>query len=297
MTKRKSKTLINVLGAGRSGTTMLDLMLGSDDNAFSLGEVHAWFRPFRKHHRHIDCNCGDRQCAYWNSILPVREADFFEKAFDQLNVEFLIDSSKNLVWAIDNNRWAQKNDIKVINIVMYKPILNYVYSIWKRGESVDAALYRYKKYYLRLMSSGIPVITVSFSELVSCPENVLQKICEITGQVYSVDRTEFWKYDHHHIFGSGGVRAQSRKGTSEIQGREDFPLEFESLIPLIKNKIENDNKLNEINHFLFSHHFKKYNLDPASVQRMACIISPYWYYTGKAKSIWRRYFPERYDLR
>lgn len=71
-----SKTLINILGAGRSGTTMLDLMLGNDNNSFSLGEVHAWFRPFRKHHFEIDCNCGNKNCNYWTEVKNLKEKLF-----------------------------------------------------------------------------------------------------------------------------------------------------------------------------------------------------------------------------
>jgi hypothetical protein len=38
------KTLVYILGAGRSGTTILDIVLGNADNAISLGEVNRFFK-------------------------------------------------------------------------------------------------------------------------------------------------------------------------------------------------------------------------------------------------------------
>lgn len=39
-----SKTLIYIIGAGRSGTTLLDILLGNAENAISLGEVNRFFK-------------------------------------------------------------------------------------------------------------------------------------------------------------------------------------------------------------------------------------------------------------
>lgn len=164
------KTLINILGAGRSGTTMLDLMLGNDDKSFSLGEVHAWFRPFRKHHFSIDCNCGKPDCDVWQKIKSFDESKFHISVFDTLNIEYLVDSSKNLRWVIDNNLWARRGNLRVINLCIYKMPIEYIYSIWKRNrnaESIARALRGYKLYYSRLIQTGLVFSTISFKDLVS----------------------------------------------------------------------------------------------------------------------------------
>lgn len=289
----QDKVLVNILGAGRSGTTMLDLMLGNDSESFSLGEVHAWFRPFRAHHFEIDCNCGDVDCKYWSAIKGIPQSSFHVKAFDQLNVRFLIDSSKSLPWVIDNNKWAGDQGIKVVNIVIYKPLTSYAYSIWKRGESIDTAIHRYKTYYYRLATSGIPVLALSFSDLVGDPEICLEKICSITGQSYAPQRMEFWRRQSHHIFGSGGVRKQSRAASSTIRERENYPESFLSLVEFINEKSISDRKLRSINAFLLDNDLFASKGYSGVIKRSTSCVEPGWYYLSKLKSLWRKHFPEK----
>lgn len=273
------KTLINILGAGRSGTTMLDLMLGNNDNSFSMGEVRAWFRPFRKHHYQIDCNCGNKDCVYWNDIKNLKESEFFTVAFKEWNVDYLIDSSKNIPWMIDSHSWAMEQDIRVINFLIYKPIINYVYSVWKRGESINTAVYRYKLYYNRFFESGLDAYSINFKELVSNPTESLNYIVSITNQVNVENRDVFWNKEHHHLFGSGGVRKQTNKGDSKIKAKDDFSEEFLELIPELEKRIAQDFELSDIS-------LKLGNIDYKTRNRNLehNIKKPYWYYYLKLKN-------------
>lgn len=284
------KTLVNILGAGRSGTTMLDLMLGNDDKSFSLGEVHAWFRPFRKHHFNIDCNCGDPKCLYWARVKDFQESEFHAKAFDALEVDFLIDSSKNLPWVMDSSRWAVKHKVKVVNFIIYKPVISYIYSIWKRGEGVQAALNRYKVYYRRFFQSGLDAYSVSFDELVSSTDMTLQKVTQISGQPNKVNRSEFWKKDHHHLFGSGGIRNQSQTGKSLIQSTENLPDSFVEMIPEFNKMIEADFELTKLIQQLNE---KDLNNDERSLQTEFKLVKPIWYYYLKASNKLFNYFPDK----
>ena len=40
----KNKTLIYIIGAGRSGTTLLDIVLGNNENTISLGEINRYYK-------------------------------------------------------------------------------------------------------------------------------------------------------------------------------------------------------------------------------------------------------------
>src|SRR4051812_23621524 len=86
--------LVNVCGAQRSGTTMLDLMLGSGDRAFSCGEAYARFRPFEPRHHRIDCACGESPCPVWAQIADLPEEHFHRGVADRLGSRAVIDSSK-----------------------------------------------------------------------------------------------------------------------------------------------------------------------------------------------------------
>jgi hypothetical protein len=59
------KTLIYIIGAGRSGTTLLDIILGNNENSISLGEVNRFFKrdgkpPKRKENSNV--------FLFWNTI-------------------------------------------------------------------------------------------------------------------------------------------------------------------------------------------------------------------------------------
>jgi hypothetical protein len=69
------RKLINICGTSYSGSTMLDLIIGNDDKGFSLGEIYAWFRPYRTHHLNIKCSCDGIDCP-WDKLKYIKEDDF-----------------------------------------------------------------------------------------------------------------------------------------------------------------------------------------------------------------------------
>ncbi len=58
-----------ICGSGRSGSTLLDLLLGQADGVVSTGELrHVWERGFRQNQL---CGCGSkfRDCGFWNRVV------------------------------------------------------------------------------------------------------------------------------------------------------------------------------------------------------------------------------------
>jgi len=62
------KKAICVYSTSRSGSTFIGALLANARDAIHLGEVYAWFRPFRKHHSTYGCSCGDPECTYLQGI-------------------------------------------------------------------------------------------------------------------------------------------------------------------------------------------------------------------------------------
>lgn len=73
MSPRPRPTVVSIVGKGRSGTTLLDLALGSLPGFLSLGEVWRWetFHPFDENR----CGCGAtlRSCELWGPVLRSME--------------------------------------------------------------------------------------------------------------------------------------------------------------------------------------------------------------------------------
>ncbi|MCF8095360.1 MAG: sulfotransferase [Desulfobacteraceae bacterium] len=268
---------------------MVDLILGNDPRAFSLGEVHAWFRPFRSHHFKIICSCGRKNCP-WEQLKKFSEDEFYQKCFDWLDVDILVDSSKNLPWVIDNNLREKRNNITVYNVLLFKEPINFYHSYWKRGTRIDKAREYFKKYYLRFFSANLPYITLNYNELVADPAGTIEALCNALEIPYFEGKERFWNKEHHQVFGSMGTRKQVEKAQSQIRKQEEFPPEYKKLIPAIRSDDEKDKILQDILCELKSNDLKLTN-------RTKSIQKPYWYYLSKLKQKYRQRFPQewKYD--
>lgn len=61
------KTILFIVGAGRSGSTLLDMVIGSNSKCFSLGEISRLNEQIRKNSL---CGCGEvlQNCQFWRRI-------------------------------------------------------------------------------------------------------------------------------------------------------------------------------------------------------------------------------------
>lgn len=62
--------LIYIAGAGRSGSTLLDAILGEAEDAFSLGEVRQIWKYLLRYEKPL-CSCGKviHKCPFWEQVL------------------------------------------------------------------------------------------------------------------------------------------------------------------------------------------------------------------------------------
>lgn len=286
----RERTLINVCCPGRSGSTMVDLVLGNANNAFSLGEVYAWFRPWRKHHFTIRCSCGQTPCFYWEKIKNHDESKFHARAFEDLGVDFLIDSSKNMAWIVDAHRWGRREGFRVFNLLLYKEPVDIIYSHWKRGQTPAFALRNYKKYYERFFSMGLGFSSLSLKSFSTNPKGMLDAIAAQTGLSNFEGKERFWEKESHHLFGSAGTRGQAERESGVIRKKEGFKPEFEEMVPELERRIAADEKLGHILKTLRE-------ADVTMGGQAALRETPrygLWYLKNRAYSAFRRRFPQNF---
>jgi len=284
------RKLINICGTARCGSTMMDLIVGNDLRGFSLGEVNAWFRPYRKHHFKIRCSCDGSKCP-WDNLKDLNEDLFFEKAFKILDVDFLVDSSKSIPWVVDNNINGKRKGIKVYNILLYKDPVSLFYSFWKRDVSIKRARENvFKKYYRRFFQANLPFISVNYNKFVADPQTALKKLCSLIDIPYFEGKEKFWEKEQHQVFGSMGTRKQVEKGNSTIKTKEYFPLEYENLIPKIKMENEKNIAFQHVIEKLGSHEMKA----DFDINHFQDIKKPYWYYMLNLKQKFKHRFPEKW---
>lgn len=290
------QSIILVCGASRSGSTMLDLIIGNATDAFSCGEVYAWFRPFRKHHFKISCSCGVDPCGVWEKIKKVRENEFHISAMRELGVNHIIDSSKDICWVIDAQKWGGHNHLEVRNLLIWKDPVDHAYSYWKRGYKVDYWKKSFIGYYLKFINSSIPFISINYTELINNPSQLTEKICKMIDIPYFSGKERFWEKNHHCLFGSGGVKKQLERGNSEILTKPFFSDSYASQIVKFQDQIMNDADIQKILFSLQENDINNQDVSTGTVQEKTIKrIQPVWYYRKKIQNIIRRYFPENYE--
>ena len=288
------KKVIFIGSTSRSGSTILDMMLGHGEGCFSLAEVNAHFRPYRKHHIKSLCACGDAFCKIRRSFKGVTEKGLYDHVFSSLKAHTIIDSSKELTWMLDQyDRLSKRNDLDVHIVLIYKSPVSLAHSYFKRGESIDKYKKQYK-YYQQLLETGLPFITVEYAALAKSPSDTLRHLCERLGIDYFEGKENYWQKEMHHFFGSNSVIQTYESDVPEIKATEKFREDFIPLIEKIETDVANDQILSSITKTLEDRNILKEN---DSVLEKSKVYRPLWYYRRKLKAIYRKRFPQEYQER
>lgn len=243
------KKIINICGTGRSGSTVMDLMIGSLEKTMSLGEINAYYYPYRRHHISPLCSCEIEQCITFNKIKNYSRKDVYNKLFEDNEIENIVDSSKSLFWIFENMKHLKGGSTEIFNIVLIKDFKSYAHSIWKRGGRIQVAYRKYISYYNMLINSGINYCLVNQSDLINNKENVSNIIRDYTGLVLKKEHFDFWNFENHYFFGSPSAKKQiSNKSKQKPIGFEDkFLIDFDlfidgkkgDILMKLKNRLKN----------------------------------------------------------
>ncbi len=70
-----SPKVIYIAGYGRSGSTILDILLSQEEHVFGAGELHFLFQDWSEPNRH--CSCGERypDCPFWGDLSDVMDIE------------------------------------------------------------------------------------------------------------------------------------------------------------------------------------------------------------------------------
>jgi hypothetical protein len=222
-------TVAFILGEGYSGSTLVDLLLGSHSQMVGLGEVDAEaFDAFFDDNQICTCLLGARDCHFWSKVLSrlteltgrevfrLGEAgsdpemitqntiDLFRAVRDVSSVDILVDSSKRF----QRTYSLAKSGVirpKVIHLVRDGRGVAYSYS--KRGKPFRDAVLQWQTTNAQikdwLESGNAPEsIAVRYEHLCEEPVKVVRDICEFLGINWEAQMMLFGRKTHHNVRGN-----------------------------------------------------------------------------------------------
>lgn len=264
-----------ITGTGRSGSTLLDLMLGNDEKGLSVGEMHALFRPWRPHHllKNRGCFCDDKSCQFWSTMREKGERKVYSNIFNKFQeIDFIVDSSKKPLWLKDQLAYSTRKDYQLIPILIYKTPLEYAYSLYKRDD-LEGWKSAWIGRHVRLLGILDDFISVKYKELAKNPSKKLKALCQELDIDYHEGKKRFWENQHDHfLFGSDTVKNSEQLVYYEDQYDQD------KLDYLMDNLNLEESRLQDILKILEAHEVDSSNPVPESVIDLKESIGKFSFY-------------------
>lgn len=228
--QEKPIPLIYILGSGHSGSTLLDLMLGSHSRIESGGEIdkyQGYFAPDSKRAlRKRVCTCGLQvaSCPYWNAVTekikkhPAAEQEVLDNVSpDRFTANNYILIKSILEVAEKDIFCDSSKDFNRLNLYLLSPSFQLtIVHLVRDGRAVAFSLKRKKKsYYADILSwqqknlkhhfslNNKPnYLLLRYEDLVADPRESLKKILNRLNCVYEENQLSFYQQEHHNLSGN-----------------------------------------------------------------------------------------------
>ena len=192
---------INIMGLSYSGGTWLGFLLGSNNNAFMLGELHLAARR-----QETPCLIHGDECPVWPhiDISPDATVNPLIQIANRTEKKFLIFSH--------NRRpklYQDHPNITSVILYLHRDPRALAASNLRKGitrstlHSIRYLLHeerRLRKIIRR--SKNRNIIHVSYEQLTSDTAGTLKRISNAIGMTYHADQLEYWNFDHCCVFGN-----------------------------------------------------------------------------------------------
>ena len=225
-------TIVYIVGLGHSGSTLLDLLLGSHTQVTSVGELGALSSKDREGFRELvlresPCVCGTPSkfdCPFWSEIdrrlqqehatslmkidlrAPLREdliaanRALYSTISELTGHRYVVDSSKS---RIRLRSLIEANfDVRPTHLV--REPHGVVYSNVRKGRSWWYWSRHYTSVTLktRRLLAAHPHLFVRYEDLATDPEATVRRILEWLGLEFEPAQLRWTDFDHHHLSGN-----------------------------------------------------------------------------------------------
>lgn len=229
--------VVFILGTGHCGSTLLDLLLGSHSEMFSLGEV---YRVLNDTSDSV-CDICSENCKFWTRDLLFNLRSPHKKTFQnkvknkfRLGVPKEIKFYKTLSQAsgktilIDSSKKARLIDSYGNILTRSKAIKPYLIYLSRDGRAViNSYLRKYPERGITNIAENwnnrikninecfnewtSEKIHIRYEDLASKPIETINNILNFLQEPFEHEMMKFWKFEHHTINGNLGTKSILRK--------------------------------------------------------------------------------------
>ena len=154
--------VVCIVGVGRSGTTLLDRILGTVPGTVSLNELRPLWRNGFLHNRLCACGAVFNECAFWIDVRRRLEREFSWSAQEMVELHDRVDRTR---WVpgllIERRRGRFAQDVRD-----YRRLLKSLYQAIAECSGVDTVIESSKVPSRALLLSGIPEFNVELVHIV-----------------------------------------------------------------------------------------------------------------------------------
>ena len=221
------RKLIQISGAGHSGSTLLGAILGNLNHSFYMGEAKKIMnignsnKPLRKRTCKI---CGE-ECERWKGFQPTDHQQLFNRVSDHMSADILIDSTKDIGWITSSANYASISGFESCLIFLYRDgraVVNSRIRKYPNQEPVEII----RNWQSKIKETSIyfeqfkgPKIKVDYDDLTTDPESTLEQICQSFGMNFDNQALNLSDAEQHPFGGNNGTQYLLSRGSVELQDR------------------------------------------------------------------------------
>jgi hypothetical protein len=217
-----------ILGEGYSGSTLLDLILGSHSRACGLGEVDAEsFNDFLDQDQLCTCLLKASECHFWRKVLghlreltgreefrlgrPGGDAsltadtiDLFRAVREVSSAEILVDSSKRFERTC---LLVESGSLRPKVIHLTRDGRGVAYSSLKRGKTFRHSFLQWMEKNAAIQSwtgngASSYSLRLKYEELCARPEEVIRRVCDFLELPWEPRMMFYGQRQHHNVRGN-----------------------------------------------------------------------------------------------
>ena len=233
---RARVTVVFILSAERSGSTWLNLVLGSCSWAANLGEFYRlWKWP-----GHVACRLceadGLAECRVLAGVEAAPLEDAFAFAAARTGKRVLIDCSKVTEWC-DAFLGDERIEPRLIHLTRHPA--GFVASQRRRNpaRTIDDCLGEWVEANQRIeafvSARGAPAFAAAYDQLADHPRAHFPALCDFIGAPFEHAALNYWEFEHHGLGGNGAasVFLKGRERVNYVTGDDAYYAQIETRPP------------------------------------------------------------------